>query len=639
MAYKVEKPKQRTQTEIRRIIDEAFIDRVDIDAKEKWWHEVEDGTFDYASVMPAVLGPPVIAKRRTLTQKVALLESVLGWPYRIMIDLGDDRPTAKAQEDLLEVFFRETERMADPNGSQMEAARNHIVTSRYGAVWVTVIPRETMTQGEHESKEVYDKRCQAYEASYSRYHMEAINPAVCGEVTRGGRMQLAVIEEKVPIINCLQPWSEDEQELKPHQILTMRWPNGVKSSDGVPIDEHTLHSSYVTRIVIDDGEWIQTYIDIGVQQHNRSRYHAEPEPFRNTFGRPSLLLAYGTNRPHRQKKTKYEALIAPHVEVEYRLTLMESIALTVAANPRFVNEVPPEVSKDINRLISEGIDPKLLQQDLTEEVTTRDGRRRRRVPAIRGTMKDVSTKLGDEFMLVYNGLLRQEEKAEAALMMLNPSPDVIEKGTAASIFAGIEASMRTLEKPVKSLEVLRKTFFEMVAHDVVYGLNPHLMVSGASKQHDVPVKFRVRKGAAKVKAGDRSIDPDVFTNFPKPGEISTEIIPGGETQKAARVQMAMSLVDAGYESPDAVFEARGIQNVTQKLIEVAASNNAAMLGPGNAKLAYIDMLRFIALREGRDPELLLQTYLPELVPPEARSLSSLTGGTTYNPPATPTPQV
>lgn len=630
--------KKRTQAQVRRIVQDARQHIRAVDEKEKFWHEVEEGSYDYESRIPSVLGEPVVVKRRGLTGKVNLYESIFSWPWRVHVDLGEDGMEEK--EDLMEVYFQHCFNRADPGGVQWDRIRNHMVRSRFGAAWVSIVPyNPPKERREGETEAVFKKRVEAYDAGYWRYKIEALNPNTVGFVERSGEIVLAVLEERIPLVKLTEPGEDDDPEAQPIQILNNRYP-GIRAGDGSdPMQTQDWTEKTVTRYTVDDGETICCYIEGG--SGSSKRLYDDPKVYPNTFGEPSLIVFKGIERSHASDETRYEAVIGPHATLEHKLTTMDSIAMTVAANPNFVNELPPEVSAKVTELLASGFDPKLLSTDMGSATQSRDQRGRRRVPAVRGSMRDITHRLGEEFWRVYEASERQEDKLDRQLVMLNPSPEVIEEGTAASIFAGIEAGMRSVEKPLRQIEGGRAKFFRMVAHDVVEGLNPHLKTVGKSEHHDREIRFRLGKADRTEKyKGEQKISPELFLRFPSPGTITTQIEPGGEAQKAARVKLAMELQEKGFGTTASVLEARGISDVTKEGIEIAAEGQAKYLGPGLAKLAMLDTLRYIAAREMRDPDLLVQMLLPELAdaPSGPQRLGSLMGGQTYSPPNTPTPQ-
>ena len=628
----------RTSSEIKELVHEAREGLQKLDTIEDFWHRVEAGAYDYASKVPKDLGDAVVVKRRGVTEQAALMESVISWPLRVSVDLAKEGPKAESEADDIETFLAHCLLRGDPSDTGKSRLRYDMVHSRFGAMWVAVVPKNRPPRNKGESEKAYQIRVDQWEQQYWRWRFETLNPRTVGFLERNGLVTMAVVEEEIGVID-LASYYENEKDQHPLELLQEKLPN-LRAMDGTsPEDGENWLKSKVKRCIVDDGGRIYHYIE-QPNSTDGQEYREATESFPNTLGRPSLIVFHGTYRPHAPPEERHEAMMAPMVEIEHRLTMFESIAMTVAGNPRFAEEMPPDISAQLLNLIASGVDAKTFA---SASLDAKDEQGRRVVTALKGTLKDASTKLGPEFQLAYDAALKQWDDARQSLMMLNPAPDTIEQGTAASIYAAIEAGMRRFEKQQSTIVGGYTAALNMIAHDIVYGQNPHLNTSGPDAYLDKAIEFRtvgkeLRRTGRAVEAGKKmTISPKVFAQFPEPGRINVEIVAASQAQRAAAVQLALEMEQRGFATPADVLEASGEEDVSGKLIELAAWQNAKLLSPGYTKMAMIDAIRRLAIREGRDEAMLQMLFTPEFGGGGGGGPPKTVSGSSYSAPNTPMP--
>lgn len=642
-------PSSRSSAEVSDIVNTVREPLRSLEEPTRRRQQVEAGTFPFQNVLPKELGTPVVSRRRNVTHVSELMESILSWPLRFRVNLARGGPVAEREANRLEAFFAHAYYRCDPSGYHRWRVRADMVRSPYGAMWLSVNPHNPPKQKRGESNKDWQKRVDDYEAAYWRWALSTPAWDTAAMTRRDGEISLAVLDEKIPIVDLCDQFGIDK-DTRPLRLLAKELPN-IRGEDGRSPDDGNawLHSS-VRRVTIDDGSRICYYIeqenssgrDSGSGKFYAGKQYIEVgDPYRNTFGMPSLILFPGVERPHAPIEERYEGLNAAMCEVEYDLTMFESIALTIAANPRFAVSLPEEVAKAAMQATA--IDPeRMTETDLELWQRSEDESGAMVVPQLRGPLENAMWKLGPEFTMAYEGKRQQWQELNAKLSALGISPEEVTQGTAAAVLAKQDAGVRAFERPHNVISTGFQQFARMIANDAVYGLNPHLVKGGPKEGLDKPISFKAIGQEARtskaLKPGDSfEIAPSDFMQFVNgTASVTVEVVASTPAQRAAAVQLAAEAKQMGYGTLADVVEASGETDVTEKLKQIAAEKNAELLGPGMATWGTRDAIRRISLREERDEQVLLATWLPQPEQPAPQTVDT-SANPTYRPPPSPVP--
>ena len=627
--------KERTSAEVKKLIEEARQPFRALDAAERFWQEVEAGTYDYEAKIPDELGEPIVRPRRMVTQRAQYQESIISWPFRVVVSLGagtqDEGHADEVETDLAHARLR-----IDPNGEAGRILRHHMVHSRFGAVRLYKVPKNAPAGPKGETAERKKQRIERWEQDYWRWRIEALNPRTVGFTRRDGMITCSVIEEEIPVLD-LKQYADDQE-------ISQAFP-GLRADDGKsPEDGDSWMQSRITRYIVDDGVTECVYI----KQTNRAgrdsdgrfysgEHYEKVDEAPNTFGCPSVVVYPFVERPHAPIKERYEAGMAPHCEAEFALTMLQGIAMTVSANPMWAEEYPEDVANTLSRLIAAGTDPKTFS---ASSLGQKDAQGRRTITPLKGTLKSAQSELGEAYNRVWDSVEKEWDELGQGLMMLNPD-NMGENTPAAVVYAQLEMGQRLFEKQQDTIRRNEELILRMIAHDVVHGLNPHVATTG-SGPNDQSVSY-VTLGAEtrskKVAAGEKRVmRPARYEGVDQPGVITLVPVVNSKAQEAAATQLELSLLDRGMSNPERVYQARGVDDATGELEKDAAWHNAQLLGPGIRRLRMVDVIVFGAMRDGRDPELLKAMFMPEEAPPEGGGeQTQTTRGQTYSPPAQPGP--
>src|SRR3990167_8342135 len=474
----------RSSKEVAQLVEETRSPLRLLDEREKRWRQIESGVYDFPPDIPKTLWPnltkPVIVRSRSVTQDVALIRSILGWPLRVTVSLNEGEP-AKSREEELALFLSHCLFRMDPDNRAKRRLQRAMATLRFGAVWLSLKEREPPKKRETESAGAFKEREEAYEGQYWRYGLEALNPGTVGFLERNGQISIAVIEQDIPVVDLMRYVESGKRDGLPLEVLRRSFP-WLRATDGQPLyDNRDPLKERLRLYTVDDGNTICYYVEQkGQGRDDGGRYvvggrHFEQlvEDYANPWGEPSLIIFPGNMRED-----------APMAE-------------------------------------------------------------------------------------------RQELKS--ALLLLNPTPEMIERAPGVSILASMEAVMRMFEVPEEEIITGYQRMLRMIAHDCAYG-----RYSKLGKDYEFKTSGNENVAVAPVKAGrGYTLSPPAFEKLLTTGRINVQTMTKTPAQQAAEGQVmterALSRIPTA--TPLDVVQAYGEADASGKLVEVAAWNNVQRLAP------------------------------------------------------------
>lgn len=610
----------RKANEIADLVEETITRFRVLDADEKKWQQVEAGTFDFTQVIPKEVGvTPVPAISRGLTEMVSLQKAVLSVPMRPVVHLSKSGTRADEERDAMEVFFDYARYRMDPSGFHRRRRRDHIVRSRFGVDILSINP---VTGKEDED--------------YWRYNLHTPDPKAIGPIERDGKLETVVLEEEIAALDLADYADGYKGKTKKDagDFLKRTFPN-LRLSDGRTVGEtEDFNGKRLKRCVVYDSDRIYQYVnDTGVA--DSAQRYVEVNEEVNTFGAPPVVIYPGIYRPHTDIKERYEGLMWPVARAYYNWELINSIALTVFANPRYAEQLDKDIAgqllDSLAGAVSSGNTEQLSSTVKRMQLPERDKSGRVGASIAFGNVTDITPKLDSAFSIALQYFREELDEVRQQWQSVFPSPEVVERGTSAGIFAAIEAGHRRAEEPQSVVIAGEARLFTLIAHDIAHA-------------YKRDIRFRVYDDVApsmakEIESGSEfKVTPDMMAQFPVKARVGLEPVPDTKAQQAAAVSMEVEAQAAvGVKNAKRVYEAMGITNVSERLEEDAALQNAAMLGPGFMALAMEDELVQLALEEGRDSALLKSLFLPQLDtggggPGGGEGVNT---GYRYNAPATP----
>src|SRR3990167_9314543 len=574
----------RSSKEVAQLVEETRSPLRLLDEREKRWRQIESGVYDFTPDIPKTLWPnltkPVIVRSRSVTQDVALIRSILGWPLRVTVSLNEGEP-AKSREEELALFLSHCLFRMDPDNRAKRRLQRAMATLRFGAVWLSLKEREPPKKRETESAGAFKEREEAYEGQYWRYGLEALNPGTVGFLERNGQISIAVIEQDIPVVDLMRYVESGKRDGLPLEVLRRSFP-WLRATDGQPLyDNRDPLKERLRLYTVDDGNTICYYVEQkGQGRDDGGRYvvggrHFEQlvEDYANPWGEPSLIIFPGNMREDAPMAERYEPVAAPLIENQYQVDLMTSMAMTVSANQRWVQTADDNTAQVLSSMIAGGqTEAYETFVELQQKTLAAGG-----VPFSLGQFQDVSGKLGDEFWRIYQRKLDERQELKSALLLLNPTPEMIERAPGVSILASMEAGMRMFEVPEEEIITGYQRMLRMIAHDCAYG-----RYSKLGKDYEFKTSGNENVAVAPVKAGrGYTLSPPAFEKLLTTGRINVQTMTKTPAQQAAEGQVmterALSRIPTA--TPLDVVQAYGEADASGKLVEVAAWNNVQRLAP------------------------------------------------------------
>lgn len=623
----------RSQAEIRDLIFECERQARLLDAAELFWHQVEDGSYDYTKDIPPELGQAVPLHSRMLTQDSANMVGALSWPIRINVDIDKLGPVAEKQGDDLEVAFSHSFLRMDPRGIVKAGIHSHQVRSRFAAVWMSINEHKYPARRPKEPNKSWQDRCDEYDESYWRWSIGLLAPNAVGHLAFDGEITVATLHDELPILNIAQLYGEGEDK-DPLTVMGKQFPY-LRAGEGTNIErggQANLITKTFKRWIIADSGKISHYFE--VTEGKEPRYELAAETYDNTFGRVPLTLITGIYRPHAPIETRYEALMGPLASCVQQLAVMESIYATVVANRRWVEPLGTEVA--------------MQQQGMPPDIKTLTARTLAfrgpdgtpMIPQSLQPLQDVSNILPPEFAKIYEEKKKEYEQLRMSITAISPSPETVERSTAAGILFNASAAMIPYKGAHQSISSGYEQMAEMMAHDIIHGMNPHLLKGEkAPGGKEKSLKFSAAGGemTSKPVEGGKAYDIAPAQFMPileKKARIRVELVAETDAQRMAAGQMAMMRYNAGMATPEDVLEAFGESNTSKKIMELAEWNNVKLLAPSIASAAMQNVTQRIAIRDRRDPQVIAQMLAGGQSPSNAAGGG---GGGTSAPQTTGTP--
>ena len=600
---------ERSAGEVKSLIDAMERNVRILDEPEQEWHQVEDGSYNYAKHIPPELynDEPVIQQMRMLTLDAIAMQAAISWPLKIKVDFPKAGPQAQSDADTAEVFFGHCIERMDPRHEKKQYLHWGQIHSRFGALWPSVVAKNPPKQKKGESDKVYQLRRDSWESGYWRWAMDVLNPKTVSFLDRDGEITACGLYEEIPVLDFLQLYhkgkdGESVEDLHPLRILDTEFPylratDGSSPSRGGTDLTNWIGGKKVKRWLIDDGQHICHYVEGPGYSDAMPVYRDVVEPVKNTFGRPSLILFTGLYRPHREMRYRYEAFYGYLAKAERDLNITTSLIWTLVANRKWAQPLPAEMRQQV------AANPKLVD---SFPVKHRDKDGRPMVPVTMGNLQDVSNLVPSEIWQLYERQTLNYDKLRSWLDLLSPSPETMEKATAAVVLYGTQAGLRPVEGPQASATTGYETLFRMIAHDFIHGLNPHYDTNGPSKEHDQSIEFAATGGEwsnAKAEKGKKyEIGAQLMARFPDEGSVSCEPVAKTDAQKTALVQHEMTLLahDPPLTTPDRVLEAKGVTDLSEEKAQIDAYILFQAAAPRLHNMFMGNVLKRIAAREGRD---------------------------------------
>ena len=611
----------RSPAEIRQLVEDVRQQFDGLTKAETKWMAVEDNSYDFASEIPVSLGDPVVIGGGISTQLCEQIIAAITNPRRPNVHIPRSGPQAEKDEDELEAFFAHNFQRMDPRGDIDGGISDGMTRRRFATVLLKVNKRKPPKQGKKEPVEAFKRREEMYNRTYWRWGMELLDPESVAFLAEGVNITVAVIALKKKVIDFIAEFGEQKgEDANSLEIWQEQFP-WVKASDGSAYDSDVADafdgwstSKTVDYFVVDDGNTIRVLIEstaVSGDRNGRGQYVSAGskqfrdavDPYENTLGRPSVVMFNGRHRPHAPIARRFEGLAWPIFRAERDIILTESIIATMGANRRWI-EPPGE--------------PTLGSTDTGGDIdfTTKDGKAG--VPQTAAEWQDVSNVVVEAWTQILERQYNRLDRITANLQLMVPTPEMVEKSTAASITFGAEAAHKPLSRANRSISTGYQQICEMVAHDIVYGMNKHLVTHGPKDGNDRAVEFTAMGSEATRKAlkkGDTfNIAPEKF--LPGAFEVRMEIVPASKAQQQADTMLELALLDRPQplSTPDRVLEAQGEPNVSQRLEELAEQQRWQLLGPFLTNGAMRDALDELAMQEQRDREQVYMLAAPQLLP-------------------------
>ncbi|OGT54336.1 MAG: hypothetical protein A3E01_15335 [Gammaproteobacteria bacterium RIFCSPHIGHO2_12_FULL_63_22] len=654
---------KREITDIRGEVTKARQYMQRLDKPERDSHEIETGAYKYEEHVPKQLGKAVVRRGRRSSIKALELISAINWPLRPDIRLPSKGARADDLNDRLEGWFANIIKRIDPRGAKKMMVHNGQVRDRAAWVWVSVseyerpaFKRPKREGGEEraaydmrcaDAETAHDEHCRDEESRYNPYRMELLPSDAVGILPRDGDISFACVEMEMDVLEIARRFGGGGKDTAPLEVLGKRF-DWLRARDGKGVDglgDQRYLDSKLTVYMADDGVNIYCYVEQPASESGEK--YKELEVYPNTFGRPSLVPFYGIRRDGLPPEQAYEGLLWPFTECERNWNITHTLILTMAANRRWV-QPPPKEGLGIRSGLPASQDAKSAESTDTRKRTAEG---EVVVPAVDAELQDVSNKVDEALLATLEDIQNEWAMLSSPLTLLNPNPDQIEKGTAAVVLYGTGAGLRVFQPTIDSTTSGYATMFRMFANHQVVARNPHLR-NGENSDLDRPVRFSYL-GTEDLKnphgAGEEvEIPPSAFKDLlSSPDSIRVNPVATTEQQRmlAMRNQAELMAMDPPLATPEDVFEAGGYNNVSEKmgkirLYQMQQLNARALLNASVKSIA-----RRIALRQGRDENLMLLMFAPEQPagaggPAQMGQGSSggrVNTGFTYNPPPSPTP--
>lgn len=563
------------------------------------WREVEADTFDYGALIPKELyngdsgtGEPLVIRRAGLQNDTDIIQSVVGWPARISVDLPKAGIEASRKEDELEAYFAYSSHMCDPRGEKKSSVHAYQTLWPYTGIWQHAVPYDPPKKRRDESTKDYEYRKQAYDKKYWRYAWEVPIPDHLSFLARGGDATLACLWEDIPVIDFMQDYAEldDEDDLTPLTLFTTQFP-WLRASDGTAPERNNetkwFSSAKIRRWMVCDGTNIYHQVEMGGTQPTRDtrtrKYsrtvgdmHEAMTCVPNTFGRCSFVLIHSRYRPG--NTYAHRSLISGIAPAYYNVTMMQSLYATMQANDRWLTTLPQDVAQSLV-LADAQADPGAESAIAKYQSEIVSGM----ANPLLGTPTNANA-LPQQWWELVQHLEAQLTQARAPIISLLPNEVTQRNAPAASVLAAQQQGMRPWERPTTSWCTGVQTLFEMQAHDVVYGLNGHLANVGESRTHNRDMRGEQNRDYVDFLAGDYTgkasyqpssripkgkpykLSPEQFNEFLTDGKVTVEPMADTDATRAARSQEARDKLNniPPLATPEDVWIAEGETDVTGK---------------------------------------------------------------------------
>lgn len=589
------------------------------------WRQVEDGSFDYGSLIPDELykhesgtQAPVVVQRPGLEDDRKIIESIVGWPVRITVDLGKMGPEAGSREDQLEGFWAYSTFMCDPKADKKQRVHHHQALWPYSGIWQSIVPYDPPKKLRTETTKDYEYRLEGWKKSYWRYKWNVPTPNTISFLDIEGDVSLACMYEDIPVIDFMEMYAEleDEDDTSPLTLYSQQFP-WLRASDGTSPerDNETVwfKGKHIRHWLVDNGHEIYHQVEAGGLTNSAGKragygdFHPACDEQLNTFGRPSFVLIHST---YRSAGVKFSPLIASLARGYYNVTMMQSLYYTMQANDRWLTTLPTDVAMAIARQAE--MDPtnvKLMDQYKTQIMAGS-------VNPMMGQPTNANG-LPAQWSENIDRMEAQLERVRAPITLLNPSEITQRNAPATTVLAAQQQGLRPWEKPTTSATTGFETLLTMQAHDIVYGLNAHLANVGESKTHNrgfrdgeksMPfiagdyVKSSYQPAAKITKGHGYDLSPEAFKEFLDSGRVTVEPIADTDATRAAKQQMAMALYnnDPRLATIDDVLAAGGETDLTRRKAELNADRIYQEKVPMLDNLATMQFLEREAARTGRN---------------------------------------
>lgn len=646
-------PEYKTAADITWLVNQIRQPFKDLDDADKLVREVEAGTIDYKPALKKLLpriADPAPMVHRGASEIFALIESILSWPTAATVTQDTEGIRAAEQNDNAEAWLAVIADNLDPTGGLFRKVYGDMVRYRFAAIRLGVNeynPPEEPEPGETDKE--YNERCERYHNEYRRNYGSAVPPDAIGFLEEDDVIQVAVIDEMVPIIDLAaarddDPVGESGDPLDAYSILSHRFGPDIRAGDGTAYDASHAHEwlgKEVRCLTLLTAEKECVWVHIGAGRDDRGRFASawrEDEGLsrENTYGEVPLVLFKATYRAHAPMKERYEGAGAP-IAYEYNgWNLSESIRLSLVTNPQVYEQMPPEVAMQINDFLTGGGDPDTLK--LPE-------RKAGHAQLARGQVSDPTRDIYNHLREVSQDYKDSIAEMKATILSFSPNPENVNTNTpAAVVLAMIEAGVRRFESLHAQITAGREKIYRMVIHDAAWGGSAYY---APEEEGDDKLRFRVTKGASKyaskpLQIGERTVSRAFLRKFPNEARVDVSIIASSDAQRAARTSHVLALRAEGLASDADVLAANGEQDISKKLEELAAQEQVKLLAPQMMRVDLIDQLLFNANLLGvEDPDAYVQARLPEIAPDQQyqsnqNGQKALTGGQT-NPPPTAVP--
>lgn len=601
-----------------------------LDTQARKWRQVEDGTFDYASLIPDELysggtETPLIERRKGLRADVEIVQSLVGWPARITVDFPKAGPEATRKEDEMEAYFAYSSHMCDPRGELKFNLHNYQVLWPYTGIWQSVVPYTPPKKRRGESDKDYEYRIKAYDKKYWRYAWDVPIPSHVSFISRKGTATTACISEELPVLDFMELYAEREHEDgydgNPLNLYIDQY-DWLRATDGTAPSRDNSNEWFqgnkkIKRTLVCNGSEIYHCIDFPGSKGREFKKHIEVP---NTFGRCSFSLVYGTYRPGGE--VEYAPLIAEIAEAYHNVTLNQSLYKTMLANDKWLTALPESVASDISRQISgmELDDPSMVKLLDQYQVKVLPGHSN----PVMGQPTNASNlpeKWWDSIRMAEDQLAQ----VRAPILALRPDEVTQRNAPATSVLAAQQEGTRPWRRATTSWNTAVSECFLGQAHDMVYGLNPHVgnVDEKATDNHrdymgkpssdavqflagDYSGKSNYQPASRIEKGSSHKLTPEAFKELLDDGSVKVEPIEETDASRAANVSLVKDLLNnvPPLATPQDVWEAEGETDITGKTKKLNAYIMAQHLFPKQENMIWVQWLEKVAAREGRSvPEM------------------------------------